>query len=44
MKQLLLISLVSIFALAGCTVKQAQPSGPSYEQQQQSFDKATQGM
>jgi outer membrane biogenesis lipoprotein LolB len=46
MKTTILLSLSALFLFAGCTVKQVQtqPSGPSYEQQQKSFQKATEGM
>lgn len=45
MKKAILISLAALFVFAGCTVKKVvKPSGPSYEQQQKSFDKAYEGM
>lgn len=46
MKKAIFLSLAALFVFAGCTVKKVvKPnSGPSYEQQQKSFDKAYEGM
>lgn len=44
MKTTIMLALLGAFIFAGCTVKQAAPKGPSYEQQQQSSDKAFKDM
>ena len=42
MKKSLLILALGVLFFTGCTVKQVvAPQGASYEQQQQSFDKAS---
>lgn len=46
MKTAILLSIAALFVFTGCTVKKVvKPnSGPSYEQQQKSFNKAYEGM
>ena len=46
MKKVIFVSLATLFVFAGCTIKKVvKPnSGPSYEQQQKSFNKAYEGM
>jgi len=46
MKKTILFSLATLFVFTGCTIKKVvKPnSGPSYEQQQKSFNKAYEGM